>query len=66
MDLLFKSLSGIKDEGSLANLAGGFNHRAELLAVDGSAEALAWRQVFSVLALMTESALLERRTGVIL
>lgn len=65
-DLLTGLLAGIQDETSLARMAGSFNSRAELLcAVDGD-EARVWSDVYRLLALSVETALVQRRNGLIL
>lgn len=65
MDVLVKSLSAVSDSG-LSELAGSFSQRAEMLSRQGGQEAAVWLNVFSVLALTAESALLSKRTGVAL
>jgi hypothetical protein len=65
-DILTGCLSRVGDTDALAGLASDFNARADVLTCDSRTEALAWASVYRVLALSAESALLQRRTGVIL
>lgn len=62
-DLLAGLLTGISDEASLTGMAGSFNRRAEVLAADSGEDATAWANVYRLLALAVEMALLRRRTG---
>jgi hypothetical protein len=64
MSLLADTLSAVADEEGITRLADGFNARADALFRDGSPEAAAWGNVFSVLSIETESALLARRTSI--
>ena len=65
-DILTGCLSRITDSAALESLASDLNARADLLAADSRTEALAWASVYRILAVSAESALLERRTGVVL
>lgn len=65
-DILAGCLSQIEDGESLEALASDLNARADVLASDSRSEALAWSSVYRVLAVSAESALLCRRTGIVL
>jgi hypothetical protein len=66
MSLLVDTLSAVADEESISRLAGGFAARADVLFRDGGPDASAWANVFAVLEIEAQSALLRRKTGVIL
>jgi hypothetical protein len=66
MSLLSETLSAVADEDGISRLADGFAARADVLFRDGGPYASAWANVFAVLEIEAQSALLRRKTGVII